>query len=104
VGRSKNEHRCFVGESRPRVDALSKALGTARFMQDLQQEFPGLLYVKALRSRHARACIARIDTSEAERMEGVRAVLTGQDAGIPWIYSPADVFSFPARKEVIWAG
>jgi len=69
----------FIGQSIPRVDALDKVLGRARFTADLQRNFPGLLHIKVLRSPHAHARIVKLDTSRAEKMDGVRAVVTGKD-------------------------
>lgn len=63
-----------VGKSLPRIDALEKASGQASFTTDLK--LPGMLYAKVLRSPYPHAEIADIDTSEAEKMPGVRAVAT----------------------------
>ena len=51
-----------IGKSIPRVDALDKVLGRAQFTADLQRNFPGLLHTKVLRSPHAHARIAKLDT------------------------------------------
>ncbi|MFJ4479198.1 molybdopterin-dependent oxidoreductase [Streptomyces xanthochromogenes] len=52
--------------------------GTARYTFDV--EVPGLLHLKLLRSPHPHARIVSIDTAEALRVPGVRAVLTHHDA------------------------
>ncbi len=49
--------------------------GKAEFVADM----PAELYVKVLGSPHAHAIIRSIDTSEAEKLDGVEAVLTYQD-------------------------
>jgi xanthine dehydrogenase molybdenum-binding subunit len=69
----------IVGHSVPRVDAHAKVTGTAEFSADRlpTREF---LQGKTLRSPHAHAEILRIDTQKAERLAGVRAVITFQDA------------------------
>ncbi|MFA5624040.1 MAG: molybdopterin cofactor-binding domain-containing protein [Bradymonadales bacterium] len=67
----------FVGGSAVRKDAMEKALGTARYVPDMSVE--GMLHAKIKVSPHASARIVRIDTSKAEAMEGVRAVLTGMN-------------------------
>ncbi len=67
----------IVGKDVPRVDGLDKVTGAARYIDDLH--FPGMLYGKVLRSDRAHALIQRIDTSKAEAMPGVRAVITGKD-------------------------
>ena len=66
-----------VGKSVPRVDAATKVRGEAAFLDDMS--LPGMLYGKVLRSRFAHARILSIDTSEAEKLPGVKAVVTGKD-------------------------
>lgn len=70
-------HRGIVGRARPRSDALAQASGGPRFVDDLT--YPGMLHGKILRSTQPHARIVSIDTSAAERLSGVRAVLTGAD-------------------------
>ncbi|MCL5961457.1 MAG: molybdopterin-dependent oxidoreductase [Chloroflexi bacterium] len=69
----------FVGKRVPRIDALEKATGAARFTDDL--ELPHTLHGRILWSPHAHARILHIDTSKAERLPGVKAVITGKDWG-----------------------
>jgi 4-hydroxybenzoyl-CoA reductase alpha subunit len=76
------EHK-LVGHSVVRIDSLAKATGQARYTADLT--LPRMLYAKVLRSPHAHARILNIDTSRAERLRGVKAVVTGADAaGVKW--------------------
>jgi len=58
-------------------DAAAKAKGTAQFTDDLT--FPGMLHGRILRSPLAHAKILHIDTSKAEKLPGVKGVVTGQD-------------------------
>lgn len=51
--------------------------GQAVFGADIK--LPGLLYGQVLRSPHAHARIRSIDTSRAEALDGVHAVVTGKD-------------------------
>ncbi len=67
----------IIGKSVVREDAVAKVTGQAIYGGDLYK--PGMLYGKVLLSTHAHALVRRIDTSEAERMEGVRVVLTAKD-------------------------
>lgn len=77
-----NEHS-VVGKSVPRIDSVVKATGDARYTADMT--LPRMLHGKILRSPHAHARILHIDTSQAERLPGVKAVITGQDtAGEKW--------------------
>jgi len=68
----------YIGKDVPRVDAFEKVTGTALYTGDLR--LPGMLYAKLLKSPHAHARIVNIDTSEAEKLLGVRAILTGKEA------------------------
>lgn len=71
-----------IGKFEPRIDSPGKATGQTRYITDLSM--PGMVHGKVFRSTHAHARILRIDTSEAERMPGVVAVVTGKDA--PYTY------------------
>lgn len=66
-----------VGESIHRVDAPAKALGTAKYADDL--DLPGMLYGSAVRSAYPRAKVLSIDVSQAKKAEGVAAVITAAD-------------------------
>jgi len=66
-----------VGRSLPRCDAADKALGNTKYAEDYF--LPGMLYGKVLRSEHAAAKILSIDTRNAEKLSGVRAVMTAKD-------------------------
>jgi CO/xanthine dehydrogenase Mo-binding subunit len=66
-----------VGERVTRPDSRMHGLGQTRYIDDLS--FPGMLYAKIRRAGIASARIKRIDTSAAEAMPGVMAVLTGRD-------------------------
>ncbi len=67
-----------VGESVPRIDAVEKVTGAAKFADDLQFG-PGLLYGRLVRSPHPHALIKKIDASKALALPGVKAVATGAD-------------------------
>jgi len=64
----------YVGQSLDRPDGHDKAAGRAMYIHDLVR--PGMLYGKIKFSDHAHARIRSIDTSRAERLPGVRAVVT----------------------------
>lgn len=65
-----------VGKSIPRKETWEKVTGTAKYVNDIST--PGLLHVKIAISPHAHAKIKAIDSSEAMKIPGVRAVITGQ--------------------------
>jgi CO/xanthine dehydrogenase Mo-binding subunit len=62
-----------VGKRVTRVDGYERTSGTAVFPSDVT--LPDMLHAATLRCPHAHAIVRRIDTSEAEKMPGVRAVL-----------------------------
>ena len=67
-----------IGKRIPRIDGAVKVTGEAKYTVDIQ--LPGMLCAKILRSPLPHAKIIRIDTSKAEKMPGVKAVITGKDA------------------------
>src|SRR4051794_12503023 len=64
--------RRLVGSNVSRLDGPAKATGKARYSFDINR--PGMLQAMILRSPHAHAKIKSIDTSEAEKSPGVKAV------------------------------
>jgi len=66
-----------VGVSIPRVDAVDKVTGRAQYTADIY--LPNMVYGKILGSPIAHGRIQRIDTSAAEKLEGVLALITGDD-------------------------
>ena len=67
----------YVGTRVVRHDGYDKVTGRARFAADTTM--PGQLHGAFLRSPHAHARILSIDTSAAEAMPGVKAIVTGAD-------------------------
>ena len=67
----------YVGTRPIRHDGLDKVTGRANYGADFT--LPGLLHGHVVRSPHAHARIVSIDTSAAEAMPGVKAVVTGAD-------------------------
>lgn len=64
-------------ESRVRPDGLSKVSGEMKYLTDLT--FPNMLYGKVLRSTEPHAEILSISIEEAEKLSGVRAIITYKD-------------------------
>ena len=78
------EHRAIpwesgpgIGKSFPKYQAYERALGRSPFVDDLS--FPGMLHGVLRFSDHPRARVLALDTSEAEKMEGVVRVFTAAD-------------------------
>ena len=92
----------FVGHRVPRVDAAEKVTGRAVYGVDLR--FPGMLEAKILRSPLPHARIRSIDTTRAERLRGVRAVVTGKDA--PYTHNASIIkdWCFFAQEKVRHVG
>jgi CO/xanthine dehydrogenase Mo-binding subunit len=66
-----------IGTRPVRPDGVEKVTGKAQYGADIQ--LAGLLHGRILRSPHAHARILSIDTSEAEKLEGVLAIVTHLD-------------------------
>ena len=66
-----------VGARLPRYDGLAHVTGRTTYVDDVR--VPGMLWTKALRSPHHYAAIKRLDTSGAEQLPGVHAVVTHED-------------------------
>ena len=64
-----------MGRRVPKLDGREKVMGATRYVSDLS--LPGMLVGKIKRSPHPHARILAIDTSAAERLPGVHAVITG---------------------------
>jgi len=82
-GRQRSDYRpgggpfTSVGVSVPRVDARDKVTGRAVYTADIH--LANMVYGKILGSPIAHGRIKRIDTSKAEALGGVLAVITGKD-------------------------
>ena len=82
--------RKLIGKRMNRVDGPAKSSGRAKYTYDLVR--PSMLYADSVKSPYAHAKVTRIDTSTAEKMPGVIAVLP--------IHYPED----GAKGEIFWAG
>ena len=71
----------FIGKKLPMVDAKEKVSGNGEYIADMT--LPGMLHGRMLRSPHPHARILNIDASAAEKVPGVRAILTGRSSPQP---------------------
>jgi CO/xanthine dehydrogenase Mo-binding subunit len=72
-----------VGKPISRVEGIEKVTGHARYSYDVH--LPGMLFAKVLRSTQPHAKIKRLDTSKAEALFGVRAVISSDNVdNISW--------------------
>jgi CO/xanthine dehydrogenase Mo-binding subunit len=96
-----------VGARLPRYDGVAHVTGRTVFVEDV--DVPGAAWVKALRSPHPNAGITKLDTSAAEKMKGVRAVVTAADVPLN-VYGHLSALGIPgdepllAEKEVRYVG
>jgi 4-hydroxybenzoyl-CoA reductase subunit alpha len=72
----------IIGKPTAMVDAAEKTTGAGKYTDDLS--VPGMLIGKILHSPYPHARIKRIDTSRAEMLDGVVAVVIGKDAPNPY--------------------
>src|SRR5437763_1910566 len=68
----------IIGKRIAMVDAAGKTSGAGKYTDDLS--LPGMLVGKILHSPYPHARMKRIDTTRAEKLDGVVAVATGKDA------------------------
>src|SRR5437868_2238705 len=68
-----------IGRSTPRVDGPLKVSGKAQYASDFH--FPGLLYAVPVEATIANGRVAKLDTSAAEKMSGVRAIFHRANIG-----------------------
>ena len=66
-----------VGKSVPRIEGRGIVTGQLKYVFDVQMG--NMLVGKMLRSPHAHARIISIDTSKAEALPGVKAIVTAKD-------------------------
>jgi CO/xanthine dehydrogenase Mo-binding subunit len=81
----------WIGQRTIRPDGVDKVTGRAAFAADTTM--PGMIWGKVLRSPHAHARIRSIDTSKAEKLSGVKAVVTSRD-----------IVDFPLEKGAVMLG
>lgn len=68
----------IIGKPIPLIDGLKKTTGEGVYTDDIKM--PGMLVGKILRSPVAHARITKLDTSKAETLPGVHAVVIGKEA------------------------
>jgi len=70
----------YVGQSEARVDGVRKVTGFSRYTDDLK--LAGMLFAKIKKSPYPHAKILKIDTSKAEKLPGVKVIITGKDVPV----------------------
>ena len=94
---SKAEKFSVVGKRVQRVEGFDKVTGDSKFIADIH--LPGMLTGRILRSPYPHARIRSIDVSKAEKLRGVRAVVTAEDTiKRPWGAFFADQYILSVGK------
>src|SRR5260370_27272357 len=88
---ASNPDNKWIGKRTPRPDGADKVTGRAAYAADTNM--PGMIWGKALRSPHPHARIKSINTAKAEKLPGVKAVMTAKD-----------IVDFPVEKGPLMLG
>src|SRR6478736_9305142 len=87
-----------VGARIPRYDGVAHVTGRTTYVDDVR--VPGTLWAKALRSPVHHAAITKLDTSAAQKMPGVHAVITWED--VPLLeYGHLSALGIPADEPLL---
>jgi CO/xanthine dehydrogenase Mo-binding subunit len=87
-----------VGARLPRYDGLAHVTGRTQYVDDVRVH--GTLWTKAVRSPHHHAGIVSVDTSKAEAMKGVHAVVTHRDVAKN-VYGHLEALGVPADEPLL---
>src|SRR5215471_19410361 len=79
---TNGKEKKVIGKPFRKVDARAKCVGQTRFADDIT--LPRMLFAKLLRSPVPHANIKSIDISQASKLRGVIAIITGKDLPIPY--------------------
>jgi xanthine dehydrogenase YagR molybdenum-binding subunit len=91
------EKRQHIGKRISRLDGPDKVSGKAKYSYDINR--PGMLFGKILRSPYPHAKIVSIDTAEAEKMPGVKAVKVINGPGFEIKWAGTEIVAIAAEKE-----
>jgi CO/xanthine dehydrogenase Mo-binding subunit len=87
-----------VGARLPRYDGLAHVTGRTQYVDDVRVH--GTLWCKALRSPQHSAAIKRIDTTKAQALPGVHAIVTAKD--VPHnVYGHLEALGVPADEPLL---
>jgi len=92
-----------IGGYVPMIDGPEKVSGRAKYTADIRQ--PGMLAGRIYRSPYSHGEIVSVDVSEALKLPGVRAIVTGADCDKPFGVLPIARSEYPlARERVRYRG
>jgi len=91
--------RQIIGKPFERIDGPAKAGGRAKYTYDINR--PGMLFARLLTCPYAHAKITSIDTSRAEKLPGVKAVLVIQETGAEIQWAGDEIVAVAATSQGI---
>jgi xanthine dehydrogenase YagR molybdenum-binding subunit len=91
--------RHLIGKSISRIDGPAKSSGRAKYSYDMN--LPGMLFGKSVLCPYAHAKIKSIDTSEAEKMPGVKAIVIVQKPGAEIKWAGDEIVELAAVSEEV---
>jgi len=99
-----NKYMDPVGKSVPRIDGKGLVTGETKYTYDIKM--PDMLFGKMIRSPHPHAKIISIDTSKAEKLPGVKSIITAEDTlkikyGSNEFFFPQTVDQLPLQAEKV---
>jgi xanthine dehydrogenase YagR molybdenum-binding subunit len=93
-----NDKLKVIGKPITRIDAYDKVSGSATYTIDIN--LPRICFGKILRSPHPHAKIKNINTSEAEKLDGVLRIIHHQNTSeIKWYYETSMLFDPELRYQ-----
>ncbi len=93
----------MVGERRPLIDGVDKVRGRAEYTADFI--LPNALVGRIYRSPYSHAEVRNVDISEALKLPGVVAIITGDECDVPYGILPIAQNEYPiARDKVRYRG
>lgn len=93
-----NAELTYIGKPTPRYDGPAKATGKGRYTADVN--LPGMLYARMISATIPHGRITSIDTSEAEKLPGVRAVFAIEHVyGVAELRDPKQ--ELPSRYPIV---
>ncbi len=89
------ETTSIIGQRVPRINAPEKLTGNTKYVGDLK--LPRMLFCKIKRSTLPHAKLLNIDTGKAEKLAGVKAIVTAKDTPnirMGWFVKDETVFAY----------
>ncbi|PCH75052.1 MAG: 4-hydroxybenzoyl-CoA reductase subunit alpha [Rhodobacteraceae bacterium] len=89
----------IAGSRQPLIDGIEKVTGRAKFTADL--ETGDCLVGRILRSPVSHGRITRLDTSRAAALDGVVAIVTGEDCALTYGVIPIAMNEYPMARDIV---